>query len=109
MSSTPIPSEEISEEILTKQVPSVLILTSDQTESFHATVQDIREALRPLGLDVTTKDAVDWGIDYPRAAINVNRIIELQQEADELQDQLGERNDSLEGTFPQDPRKRAAE
>lgn len=101
--------EEISTEILTKTVPNVVILTSDPDGEFHATVSDIREALKPLGLDVTTKEAVDWGIDYPRAAINVNRIIELQQEADELQAQLGERDESLEGAFPQDPRRKAAE
>jgi hypothetical protein len=112
LSSTPVPPAEISEEILGKLVPGVAIYTEDQigvTHEYDATVADLREMLRPLGLDITTKDAVDWGIDYPRAAINVNRIIELQQEADELQDQLGERSDALEWTFPQDPRKRAAE
>jgi hypothetical protein len=107
-SSTEVPAE-ISEEILTKHVPNVVILTSDPDVEFHATVQDIREALKPLGLDVTTKDAVDWGIDYPRAAINVTKICALQQEADELQDQLGERTDALEGTFPQAPGRKAAE
>ncbi len=112
MSSTPVPPAEISEEILGKLVPGVAIYTEDQigvTHEYDATVADLREMLRPLGLDITTKDAVDWGTPYPHEAADINRIIELQQGVDELHAHLDERNDALEGTFPQDPRKRAAE
>lgn len=78
---------EISEDLLTKTVPNVIITTSDA--EFHATVSDIREALRPLGLDVTSKDALDWGTKYPGVARDLNRICELQQEIADLQHELG--------------------
>lgn len=100
---------EISEDLLTKTVPNVIITTSDPDGEFHATVSDIREALRPLGLDVTTERALNWGITNPVQAAHIDTIIELQQEADELQAKLDERNDALEGTFPQDPNRKAAQ
>ena len=85
--------EEISEEILTKTVPNVVILTYDSNgeldAEFDATVADLREALRPLGLDVTSKDALDWGTKYPGVARDLNRICELQRELADLQHELG--------------------
>ena len=103
---------EISEEILTQVVPGVLIHVTDPRVpeiKFEATVQDLRDALKPLGLDVTTQRALNWGIANPVQAAHIDTIIELQQETDELQARLDERNEALEGTFPQDPGKRAAE
>jgi hypothetical protein len=112
LSSKPI-SEEISEEILGKVVPGVSIYTEGMVggldHEYEATVADLREALRPLGLDITTKEAVDWSVDYPNAAIHATKICELQQGVDELRAHLDERNEALEGTFPQDPRRKAAE
>lgn len=109
MSSNKLFPTEISEDLLTRVVPNVIITVEDPDGEFHATVSDIAEALKPLGLEITTIDAVDWGTDYPHAAEHATRICELQQEADELRDHLGERNDSLEGTFPQAPGRKAAE
>jgi hypothetical protein len=112
LSSTPIPPAEISEELLGKVVPGVAIYTEDQigvTHEYDATVADLREMLRPLGLDITTERALNWGIANPIQAAHIDTIIELQQETDELRAQLVERDEVLEGTFPQDPRKRAAE
>ena len=112
MSSKPI-SEEISEEILGKIVPGVSIYTEDMVggldHEYEATVADIAEALKPLGLEITTIDAVNWGTPYPHEAENITKICELQQGVDELRAHLDERNEALEGTFPQDPRRKAAE
>jgi hypothetical protein len=112
LSSKPI-SEEISEEILGKVVPGVSIYTEDMVggldHEYEATVADLREALRPLGLDITTRDAVNWGTPYPHEAADITKICELQQGVDELRAHLDERDDSLEGTFPQAPGRKAAE
>lgn len=86
-----IPTEpaEISEDLLTKEVPGVVILNSDPDGEFIATVSDLREALAPLGLDITTIDALAWNTDYPAKARNITRICELQQEIADLLYQLG--------------------
>jgi hypothetical protein len=91
LSSKPV-HEETSKELLGKVVPGVAIYTEDQigvTQEYDATVADLREMLRPLGLDVTTKDALDWGTKYPGVARDLNRICELQQELADLQHELG--------------------
>lgn len=80
---------EISEELLTKEVPGVVILNSDSDAEFNATVADLREALAPLGLDITTLDALAWNTDYPAKARNITRICELQQEIADLLYHLG--------------------
>lgn len=90
-SSTEVPAE-ISEEILTKPVPGVLIHVTDPRVpeiKFEATVGDLVEALLPLGLEITTKDAVNWASDYPGSAEAATRICELQQEIADLQHELG--------------------
>jgi hypothetical protein len=84
LSSKLLPTE-IAEELLTKPVPGVYIEIADRPDDgFQATVGDLREALKPLGLDVTTVEAVDWGTSYPHAAQDATRICELQQEVDDL-------------------------
>lgn len=74
MSSKPI-AGEISPEILSQSV---------QLPSGTLTVEQLRALLVPLGLDITTKEAVDWGTDYPHAAEHATRICQLTQEAEEL-------------------------
>lgn len=106
MSSEKLFPTEISEDLLTKTVPNVIITTSDA--EFHATVSDLREALRPLGLELTC-GPVNWTKEYPGHERAKARLIELELEATELRDHLDERNDALEGTFPQAPGRKAAE
>lgn len=83
---------EISKELLGKVVPGVAIYTEDQigvTHEYDATVADIAEMLKPLGLEITTIDAVDWSSDYPGSAAAATRICLLQQEIADLQHELG--------------------
>jgi hypothetical protein len=111
LSSKPI-SEEISKEILGKIVPGVSIYTEDMAggldHEYEATVADVAEALKPLGLEVT-RGPVNWTKEYPGHERAKARLAELQEEAAELRAHLDERNDSLEGTFPQAPGRKAAE
>ncbi len=48
-------------------------------------LSDVRAALAEHGLEVTTKDAVDWGTNYPQQARNINQICELTQRRDALE------------------------
>lgn len=75
MSSKPI-AGEISPEILSQPV---------QLPLGTITVEQLRALLVPLGLDITTKEAVDWGTELPAKARNVTRICELEQQIADLQ------------------------
>jgi len=37
-----------------------------------------------MGLDITTKDAVDWNSEYPGCADTAIRICDLQRQVDDL-------------------------
>lgn len=80
MSSKPI-AGEISPEILSQSV---------QLPSGTLTVEQLRALLVPLGLDITTKEAVNWGA-YPDAPIQEARIRELMTEIERLQQALESR------------------
>lgn len=78
MSSLPL-----AEEISARLAQSNLVVRTE-TETRPATLQDLRDVLAPLGLDVTTKDAEDWDIQYPEQANNITRICELEQQLADL-------------------------
>lgn len=48
------------------------------------TLQELREALAPLGLDVTTRSAEAWGISNPIQADHIDQICDLTQQLDDL-------------------------
>lgn len=86
-------SPEISEQLLSQVVPGVLIFAGDELAvhtEYEATVADIREALRPLGLEITTQP-VNWSKQYPGHESAEARLLALQQELADLQQQLGAR------------------
>lgn len=80
--SSPIP-EEIATDLLNQTVPGLSYNAAGYPD-IEPTVAQLRELLKPLGLDITTTEAVDWGTDYPQAAQNANRICDLQSQLDEL-------------------------
>lgn len=65
-------------------LPTALVIQSGDGQRV-ATVQDLREFLLPLGLEIVSKDAVDWGTPYPHEATDINRICELDQQVELLQ------------------------
>jgi len=73
----------LAEEISARLAQSNLVVKTE-TETRPATLQDLRDALAPFNLDVTTVNAVDWGTEYPHAAEDINRICELEQQLAEL-------------------------
>lgn len=80
---------EISDALLKQHVPHVWIAIGENTDyDFNATVSDLREALKPFGLDVTTSDSLDWNTKYPDHARDLNRICELEQEVADLKHAL---------------------
>jgi hypothetical protein len=80
LSSLPL-AEEISARL--RNAPTKLIIRDGDAERV-ATLEDLREYLAPLGLEVTTKEAVDWATAYPGSAATANRICDLQQQIDTL-------------------------
>lgn len=48
-------------------------------------LRDVRAALAVHGLDITTEDAIAWGIHSPIQAGHIDRICELQQQVDALE------------------------
>lgn len=74
MSSKPV-AGEISAEILSQ---SVLVKARD------VTVQELREILQPLGLDITTREALNWDTQYPGYARDITLICELEQRLADL-------------------------
>lgn len=95
-------AEELSARLLNG--PTQIILRTAGEEKV-ATLQDLREALLPLGLDITTRDALNWDVKYPGLARDVTRICELNQQLEALQ---AERAGLLEPPVPID-KKEAAE
>ncbi len=59
--------------------------------SLIETVGQLRDALLPLGLEITTDDAVTWDVKYPRQAEHITRICELERELNDLQHSLDQR------------------
>jgi hypothetical protein len=66
----------------------VKIQTPTGTSERPAVLQDLRDALLSLGLEVTTSDAVDWSDAYPHRAEDITRICELEQQLADLKRQL---------------------
>lgn len=60
-----------------------------------ATIQDAQDVLRHHGLEVTTRDTVDWSPDYPGRSKLRGRICELQQRVSDLQHLLRSRSSGL--------------
>lgn len=82
---------EISEALLEQEVPNVWIsVPAFPDDDFQATVSDLRESLKPLGLDVTPVGTVNWTENYPGAELARRRICELEQERADLLHQLRE-------------------
>lgn len=65
-------------------LPTALVIQSGDGQRV-ATVQDLREFLLPLGLDITTDRALAWGIPNPIEAEHIDRICELDQQVETLQ------------------------
>lgn len=82
---------------LREPLPRILLRTETQAGRIDrpATVRDIREFLLPLGLDLVTKDALNWGTRFIRQARNLTRICELQQRVADLQHLLRSRHQGL--------------
>lgn len=76
-------------------LPTALVIESGDGQRV-ATVQDLRELLLPMGLDITTSDAVDWGVQYPHAAENITKICELEQRRDSLKQEIQEKKEAAE-------------
>lgn len=76
-------AEEISARLATS---NLAVKTESGTRP--ATLQDLRDALTPIGLDISTSEAVDWSVEYPDRALHVTRICELQQQIADLQHEL---------------------
>lgn len=77
-------AEEISARLIAASA-RLIVKTQDETQERPATLEDIRDVLRPLGLDVTTDEAISWDTKYPGYARDITRICELQQQIDVLQ------------------------
>ena len=75
-------SSEIPETIL--NLPTALVIGNGLSRHF-ATVQDLRDILLPLGLEITTSEAISWDTQYPQQARNITRICELNQQIETLQ------------------------
>jgi hypothetical protein len=75
-------ADEISERLCNG--PNEIWLDTPSGVNRITTLQELRDALAPFGLEVVTKDAVEWGTTYPHAAENITKICELTQQADEL-------------------------
>ena len=75
-------SSEIPEKLL--NLPTALVIGNGLTRRV-ATVQDLREFLLPLGLDITTPRALAWGIPNPIEAEHIDLICELDQQVETLQ------------------------
>lgn len=52
------------------------------------TLREARQILLANGLNVTTKEAVEWGTQYPHEAANLTRICLLQQRIADLRHRL---------------------
>jgi hypothetical protein len=85
--SSPIP-EEISDEILKQIIPGVTGGGTLAMPGEPITVAELRELLKPLGLDITTAEAVDWGLNHPVQARNVTQICKLEQQIADVQHAL---------------------
>jgi len=73
----------LAEEISARLAQSNLRVQTEN-ETRPATLQDLRDALAPLGLDVTSQSAQAWGIKNPVQAGHIDQICELEQQIAEL-------------------------
>jgi hypothetical protein len=83
-------SPTLAEQISAIFADSSLLIVKRGNEERAATLQDLREALIPLGYDITTIDAVNWEAKYPGEASDITRICELQQQITDLEHRLKE-------------------
>lgn len=79
MSNSNVP--EIPADVLDQVVPN-------PRGRLHLTVRELRAVLEPLGLDVTTKEAVDWAKDYPNRAGIEAELVSLRARLGALQQKL---------------------
>lgn len=68
----------VPDNLLTAEVPRLLI--GHRGTTFAVTVAKLRELLEPLGLDVTTQDAVDWSENYPDRDVLVAHKTHLESQ-----------------------------
>ena len=78
------------------QTSSTRLVIRDGDSEREATLEDLREYLAPLGLEITTKEAVDWAIEYPGCADTATRICDLQQQVDALTQAVTEKKEAAE-------------
>lgn len=78
------------------QVPGVRLVVFTRTAhgvvERMASVLDVQKILLPSGLEVTTRDAVDWSDSYPGKAEHITRICLLQQRVSDLRHRLRQRS-----------------
>ncbi len=74
----------LAEEISARLAQSNLVVKTETTTR-PATLQDLRDVLALLGLDISTSDAVDWSVEYPDRAFHINRICALEQQLADIQ------------------------
>ncbi len=75
-------ADEISLRLL--DAPTKIILRTGDDEKV-ATLQDLRDYLAPLGLDITTESALCWGLRNPVQAAHIDQICDLTQRAADLE------------------------
>jgi hypothetical protein len=80
--SSPIP-EEIATDLLNQTVPGLSYNAAGYPD-IEPTVAQFRELLKPLGLDITTTEAVDWGVGKPILARHATQICSLEQQIADL-------------------------